>query len=521
MPRMSRISLVFAVVLALVLTSRLASAQVTPVPTATTTTSTTTATVSATEQIAPDRILNFGTSSPQDLGPSTRPQNLNPLGISYNDCITDQTLQFNVEVSGFAEGQNLTVWATRSGDCSADTTRGASGAVAATCWLVNQGITGRTMVTPQSVTLTVRVQDLVGPQNAPPFPPVPVNEGASACLAQSTFVAVPMDIWFVPTFSNGLIGGTAYDYTIPGGTDLVGPPAPASVSIADGDTLFVVNWVANADTDTGGYDIFIDPIPGEPSDASSGLEEASTRLVCPEAAAPLVSSSTEASTSSDAETATDGEPSDAEPAGVGASGNVSDAQMSAIPTNDAGCYLVNVGGGTTGTSSGTGSCNSSVLTSGVVQDGGGVIVETEASTDLEAGDDATVVTEPTDEGNGGISTIPCQFGIGDLCGTTNLTVTGETDSTFTITGLTNGTTYTIVVAAVDNFGNIGPPSTEACDFPAPVNDFWKIYRTDGGGAGGSFCALEAVGAPAGSTVAFAGAGALVAMGLRRRRSKKR
>jgi hypothetical protein len=171
-------------------------------------------------------------------------------------------------------------------------------------------------------------------------------------------------------------------------------------------------------------------------------------------------------------------------------------------------------------------CHSSILTSGVVQDSGTVVVETEASTVSEvgeAGGDATLTTTTTvNEGSGGISTIPCQFGIGNLCGTTNLTVTGEADSTFTISGLTNGPPgYTVVVSSVDNFGNIGPPSIEACATPMPVNDFWKIYRTDGGQAGGGFCALEAVGAPASTSVAFAGAGALVIAGLRRRRRTRR
>jgi len=72
---------------------------------------------------------------------------------------------------------------------------------------------------------------------------------------------------------------------------------------------------------------------------------------------------------------------------------------------------------------------------------------------------------------------------------------------------------------VDAFGNIGPPSTQACDFPAPVNDFWKLYRQDGGQAGG-LCALEAVGAPVESTIAFAALGALGAAFVRRRRSRK-
>jgi hypothetical protein len=528
MPWLLRTGLVFASVLALGLASRIARAQVG------TTTTTTQASVAASQQRYPDRILNYGTSSAQDLGQSTRPQNLNPLGISYNDCITDQTLQFTVQVSGFTGAQNLQVWATRSGDCSTDTARGAGGAFVATCWLVNQGITGRAMATPQTVTLTVRVQDLVGPQNAPPNPPIQVKEGPSACLAQSTFVAVPMDIWFVPVLSNGLIGGTAYDYTIPGGTDLVGPPPPANVKTADGDTLSVVNWVANADSDTGGYNIYIDPLPGAASDAnaSGAAEEAS--LFCPETgpqqgagassdgatdAEPASDGATDAEPASDG--ATDAEPaSDAAPVTMDGSATATDGQVTGATTSDAGCYPVNHGGGSAGSS---GKCHSSILTSGVVQDSGTVVVETEASTVSEvgeAGGDATLTTTTTvNEGSGGISTIPCQYGIGDLCATstTNVTVTGETTSTFTISGLTNGSDYSVVVASVDNFGNIGPPSIEACATPMPVNDFWKIYRTDGGQAGGGFCALEAVGAPASSSVAFAGAGAIALAGLRRRR----
>jgi hypothetical protein len=104
--------------------------------------------------------------------------------------------------------------------------------------------------------------------------------------------------------------------------------------------------------------------------------------------------------------------------------------------------------------------------------------------------------------------------------TTQTTSSGVSNSTYTIKGLTNQVNYSIVVAAVDNFGNIGLPSSQVCDFPALVNDFWQTYKNDGGQSGG-FCALEAVGAPAGSTVAFAGAGALVIAGLRRRRSKRR
>jgi hypothetical protein len=88
--------------------------------------------------------------------------------------------------------------------------------------------------------------------------------------------------------------------------------------------------------------------------------------------------------------------------------------------------------------------------------------------------------------------------------------------------LTNGATYSVVVSAVDGSCNVGPQSTpEQCDFPAPVNDFFKLYREAGGQAGGSFCALDAVGAPTGATIVSIGFGAAAFALARRRRNARR
>jgi MYXO-CTERM domain-containing protein len=102
------------------------------------------------------------------------------------------------------------------------------------------------------------------------------------------------------------------------------------------------------------------------------------------------------------------------------------------------------------------------------------------------------------------------------------TVSGEGTGSYTVKGLTNGNYYAVAVSAVDAFGNVGPPSTpQACDYPAPVSDFWAVYRENGGHASG-LCTLEAVGASAASTAAFASLGAAgVALLRRRRQSRKR
>ena len=58
-------------------------------------------TISVSLQAAPERFLNFGTSQQVDIGTSTRPMAFNPLGVNYEDCVTDQTLEFLLTGCGF------------------------------------------------------------------------------------------------------------------------------------------------------------------------------------------------------------------------------------------------------------------------------------------------------------------------------------------------------------------------------------------------------------------------------------
>jgi hypothetical protein len=70
-----------------------------------------------------------------------------------------------------------------------------------------------------------------------------------------------------------------------------------------------------------------------------------------------------------------------------------------------------------------------------------------------------------------------------LCGT----ATGLTSTSGKVTGLLNGVTYSIGVAAVDSVGNTGPLSLIVCNAPQPIDDFYKLYREAGGRAGGGYC----------------------------------
>ncbi len=540
MPRLSRTGLLFASISAFGLTSSFARAQTTTSTSTTPTTSTTTGaatpcsqtvttpTVAPSDQAAPERLLNVGTSAVQDLGQSTRPVAFNPLGINFQDCVDNQTLEFKLTGCGFTGTAQVQVWASTQSDCTQPADRG-SGGVGSICWLVSEGSIPNQLS--GGLTYDIPVRNIVGPQDLSPSPITIMPETIAACHTQSTYLAVPININFVPLVpGSGALAGQAFQYVLD--TDMVGPPAPAGVSIGDGDTLFLVNWTANTDTDTGGYDVVIDPVPGHEGDAGiAGAAATGTmQLVCPaEGGTPNAS----VSDAGDAVGAGDGAIDESGVAG----GATTDAMMSGAAgtdasgvtstdagsvTNNAGCYMITtVGSGMTTASSG-GTCADSLLTAGVALADGGAGATTPAPTTF---DDAGNIIETdaaiAEPGLGGIYTPP----VGHVLSpdpTLGVTATGESVTTHTVTGLKNGFQYDVVVAAVDNYGNIGPPSSPpVCATPMPVNDFWKIYRTDGGGAGGGFCALEAVGAPVTSSVAFAGAGALVLAGLRRRRSKRR
>jgi len=442
-------------------------------------------TVSNSGQLYPHRIVGAA-----DLGSSTRPQNLMPLGINYNDCTANMTLQFNLSVSGFDGSESLQIWASKSGDCTTSTARGVGANAVTTCWIVGQGFTAQIINSVTVLTFNVRVQDLVGLQNAPPSPPNYVPQGGDACTtAQTTFVAVPLNIYFLPLDTSLNVKGTPYMYSIT--TDLVGPPAPVGVSKMVGDTLFFLNWSPNTDADTNGYDVFMDPIPGQEDAAAPQVDSSiSTVLVCPDSNAS--SAQQDAETEADTEAGDDGSALDATPSS----------------SSDAGCYYENVGGSSTG-SPGSSSCTSVALGSAIVQDSGVVVQQTDdAGNPIEGG----LVS-----GNGGISTIPQPYLV--ATGSVGVTVSDKNTGTYTIKGLRNGTTYNAVVAAVDGSGNVGPPSVEVCDYPAPVNDFWNIYRQAGGQAGGG-CALERAGEPASAAMGVALAGLTSVLARRRRRSRR-
>jgi hypothetical protein len=478
--------------------------------TTTTTTATTGPTVTlAQTNEAPTRTVNGVVVDP-------RAQNLTPLGINYSDCISNMVLDFSVLLSGFDGTESLQIWATKTGaDCSTLVSRGGGG-VAPVCWPLPGGIPSGQVISQQSAEFAIRVQDLIGTQNSPST--TYVAQGAAGCdpSVQGQYTPIPMNIYFVPIDASGNPTGADLNYSI--STDIVGPPPPVVTALGAGETLLIANWTPNTDTDTAGYEVFIDPIPGQVEagafDASSANQEV---LVCPEASTAVATGG-----SDDGDDGADGGDGDngADSGDGSASAGASDAGAAAVAgSTDAGCHYEFIAGNSTPSNNATTetcSTTSAALASAIIVDGGASTLETEqfdeAGNLIEAGAVSSAA---------GISTIPSQYQV--------VTLAGESNGTAKITGLIDGVTYNVAVAAVDNSGNVGPASTQECDYPAPVNDFWDLYRDAGGGAGGGFCALggPAVGGPpeggAGTPVGLALAGCAAvagALAVSRRRGRR-
>src|SRR5581483_3852659 len=115
-----------------------------------------------------------------DVTSLQRPKNLHPTGISFNDCIANMTLGFPVALSGFT-GQSLQIWVGTE-DCTSDAARG-QGGTPPVCWRVAD-LASLNVLTGSSTQFNVRMQDIVGPQNAPPSTGSLVHETSTACYSQ-------------------------------------------------------------------------------------------------------------------------------------------------------------------------------------------------------------------------------------------------------------------------------------------------------------------------------------------------
>lgn len=124
-----------------------------------------------------------------DVTSQQRPQNLNPTGISFSDCMADMSLGFPVSISGFVSTA-LEVWVSTTNDCSQDASRGKTGTLPI-CWKVSQ-LGAMNAQAPSSTQINIRMQNIVGPQSQTSQSQSLVNWGSSACFQQGSYASVQM-----------------------------------------------------------------------------------------------------------------------------------------------------------------------------------------------------------------------------------------------------------------------------------------------------------------------------------------
>jgi hypothetical protein len=382
-----------------------------------------------------------------------------------------------------------------------------------TCWLVSAQSAVQ-QFSLRTIQIDIPVRAIVAGLNRVPAPTGMVGDQLiTACQSQTSPSAVSFTVFILPVQSPSTYTGTGFQQVLP--VDMVGPQAPVLTNppINPGDTFLTASWTANGDSDTIGYDVFLEQVTGIAGSAPDGAIP--TVTVCNDSGAGQADAGQDADDGS-ASSIDSGDDSSA-------SGDSGDATVSsdASLAFEASCRTTSVGAPPPQVSlCGT----SSALSSAISSDAGSSMAPATTT------DDGAVVLDDaaaTPSGPGGVATIDCSFLIGGNCSagqpaytSTSITLSGKANNSSIIKDLTDGVKYNYTVAAVDAFGNPGPPATVQCGTPAKVNDFFTIYRESGGRGGGGFCALDVVGEHSETSLGLAGLGLGAALVARRRRSRR-
>ena len=466
--------------------------------------------------------------------------------INYADCEHDLSYEFTLGVSGNPGSQyTLEAWVGPV-DCTAAAARTPG---SATCWPLaspESGPVQRQATTDAGVSTTfaVRMQDIA--QYAGSSATIDTTyanpAGPSACAVQANAqLQAPsqLSIYFFYVDKIGVGNAVGYAQAYPVTVDTTTQNVTGDYSIADTlDSQLTVNITASPWSDTVSYNIYCDPMPGkEPVLTSVPYDAATNNGMCDGAAAADVgSTSVDSSLASgpsmngifpdiadgapDDSSTVPGEDAAAEDAALqdaaiadssadtGASSKTDASSGSTSP----GMYD-DAGGNSCGANlNGAGIPGNSTCSGSILQSGGGTTTTTTTTGIDDAGDEATVKSTVT---VGGTDTLK-DFSA-NRCG-----VATTANPSFTITGLRDGYSYTIAVAAVDTAGNVGPLAP-TCQTVEQLGDFWYAYSAAGGGAGGGYCSTATpvgVAVPAGTSgLAMLTIASVVSVARKRRRRR--
>jgi hypothetical protein len=159
-----------------------------------------------------------------------RAANLNPEGVSLQDCLDNQSIQFPLVLSNFEPGAILQAWASTGADCSDQTQRTS---VDRLCWYLNASLSAST-----NPIFTIPVRQIMAGALAPTTPADPATDAICGQVGR-TPISVEF-LYFSPTNLSLATTSTTSSVTV----NTVGPAAPTGLSHLPGNTRIKVSWDA-------------------------------------------------------------------------------------------------------------------------------------------------------------------------------------------------------------------------------------------------------------------------------------
>lgn len=341
---------------------------------------------------------------------------------SYDDCIKDRRIRYQLTNSNTDPTLPLQVWVSQGGDC---TKGGNRGAPYFQCWLGQPDAVPNT-VQAESI---LRLQDIVSQYSTQPDQrSVGYVPGTVDDCRNLNNIAFKVDYMFLRAYdAEGT--GTTTSITF----DTVGPAPPTGVATGVGEKLVEVRWNLPAqNTDVTKYVVYCDdgtleqlPASTSSSSSSSSSGEASSSS----------SSSSSSSTSGDTDGGTD-------PLSL-------DLLQDETSSSSSGDEGTSTSGGVTAKPGTSTACPPNLA--------------------LRAGELPLTSWRPCAQVTGG---------------TANKAVITRLGMNSDAPELRNEQAYGFAVSAYDNVGNPGPLSAVICNTPVETTDFFDGYRAAGGQAGG-------------------------------------
>lgn len=371
-------------------------------------------------------------------GPTFAADANNPtMGINRKDCFdTSQEWRFTF-TNVPTDASTIEIWVSAQGaNCTDPLARKGETTTTATCWKVN---TFPKEAVALGQVVSIHPIDIIrGIDKGENFDdPGKTNITADqVCNKTGDMPPQAITLWVLPLQSGATRSVPSDSGAVQIGTvyDIAGPSPPGDLSILGGNTLVKAQFTAVSSTsvDFHGYRFYCFPYgSGDAGTSEAGL---STKSFPPAPAPPLPDATDETGDAIVDETAvTDSAPGDE--------------------------------GGTAGD---TGAGDSSDATSSEASTEGGIPANCPSGTPFQPGqlpNPATMDQYICDEE-------------GSFAGSIN------------IKNLTNGKRVAVAVAATDNQGNSGAFSNVSCATPDFTDDFYTVYRRDGGTAGGGYCAYS-------------------------------